>query len=243
MEDLQLYASFCEPIVSDETLMNPLITPQMYKDLIEERNSSEGLCAWCKCNHHIKYNDDTKGPVFCSTDCQFYSQQFLASLSKPSPKISVVGPIVEKFSEQRPPVPLKSCKPDDIEGHRVRIGPYRDNLNEIEKWFGGFPVATLNGLTPDQEAVFELVNKTLRPFGVTFNKNTDTLFYFGNMNIGNVKAITEADEVLQKAFSIAIFDLLSQQDISPLLKSNNITVALYDDIFDIVSQGSEDSVI
>lgn len=241
MEELELFVKFCEPTVPDETLVNPLITPQLYKDLIVERNSS-GFCAWCKCPNRVKYEND-KGPVFCSTDCQFYSQQFLASLSKPMPKVSVVGPIVEKFSDQRPPKQLKSCKADDIEGHRVRVGPYRDNLNEIEKWFGGFPVATLNGLTPDQEAVFELVNKTLRPFSVTFNKSADVLFYFGNMNIGNVKSVTEADEVFQKAFSIAIFDLLTQNDVSPLLKSNNITTALYDDIFDIISQGSEDSVI
>lgn len=243
MEDLELYNKFCDPIVSDEILVNPLITPQFYKQLLIERNCSN-LCAWCKCPHHIQYDDnDNSGPVFCSTDCQFYSQQFLASLSKPSPKISVVGPIVEKFSDQRPPKPLKSCKADDIEGHRVRVGPYRDNLNEIEKWFGGFPVATLNGLTPDQEVIFELVNKTLRPFSVTFNKSPDVIFYFGNMNIGNVKAVTEADEVFQKAFSIAIFDLLTQNDVSPILKSNNITNALYDDVFDIVSQGAEDSVI
>lgn len=241
MEELELYAQFCEPVVPDETLLNPLITPQLYKDLVIERNRS-GFCGWYKCPHKIQ-REDSKVVIFCSTDCQFYSQQFLSSLSKPSPKISVVGPIVEKFSEQRPPKPLKSCKADDIEGHRVRVGPYRDNLNEIEKWFGGFPVATLNGLTPDQEAVFELVNKTLRPFSVTFNKTTDVLFYFGNMNIQNVKAVTEADEVFQKAFSIAIFDLLTQNDVSPLLKSNNITNALYDDMFDIVSQGSEDSVI
>ncbi|OHT08815.1 hypothetical protein TRFO_22573 [Tritrichomonas foetus] len=241
MEELELLGAFCEPVVSDDVLRNPLITAEFYKDLLVERNSND-LCAWCKCPNPIRCNDLSECPIFCTTNCQFYSQQFLASLIPPSQKKAAIGPIVEKFAEQRPPKPLKAFKADDIEGHRVRVGPYRDNLNEIEKWFGEFTVAPLKGLTQDQETVFELVNKTLRPFSVTLNRTADNLFLFGNMEIGNVKALTEADEKIKQAFSIALFEMITGTDISPLLKHNNISSVLYDDMFGIVSQGADDDL-
>ena len=241
MEEIQLLSDFCEPIVSDDVLRNPKITKEFYKDLLVERNSCS-LCAWCKCPHKLVVNDLSECPVFCSTNCQFYSQQFLSSLTKPSPQISAIGPVVEKFAEQRPPKPLKVYKSDNIEGHKVRVGPYRDNLNEIERWFGGFLSAPLNGLTADQKAVFELVNKTLRPFSVELENQADNIFFFANMDIRNVKALTEADDMLKKVFSIAMFELLTGTDITPLIKHNKIPMSLYNDMFEIVSQGTDDDL-
>lgn len=242
MEYSELVTAFCQPIVKDEVLCDPSLNAQYYHELIEARNV-EDLCAWCKCPHKIQLEDLSECPVFCSTDCQFYSQQFLSSLSKPTKKISPIGPIVEKFSEQRPPKPLKAFRSEDIEGHRIRIGPYRENLNEIQQWFGGFPIAVLKGLSPEQEEVFNLVNSILKPLRITLKKNTENLFFFGNMNIRNVKALTEADDQFKKAFSFALLDLLTKTDVTTLLTENKIYTPLYDDIFNIVSQGSEDVVI
>lgn len=238
MEELEFLDAFTQPIVTDETLLNPLLTYDSYKDYVTERNVNQ-LCGWAKCPNTIECHDWREAPIFCSKDCQFNSQQFKASLN-PVKKDDTIGPVHENFPEQRPPKPLKRCAANEIDGYVVRVGPYREQLNQIESWFGGFKVMPLKGLTESQEKIFEMVNKQLRPIGVTLKRTPDNLFFFGNINTNSPQVLLESDDILKNAFSYAILEVMTDTDMKPALNANKIPYSLYDDIRNIITESEKD---
>lgn len=232
MEIVEYAGKFCEPVASDEVLRDPMLNPEMYSDLVLERNAYE-LCGWAKCGKKVRVlQSDTKA-IFCSKKCQFMSQQFLASLM-PEER-GPVGKIVEEFADQRPPKPLKRAVADEIEGFRVRVGPYRNQLNEIEKWFGGFRVVSFTGMSPAQSTLLTFVNEHLRKAGVQLKAtNMDVIDFFVNIDVRDPKVITEAPDPLKMAFSLAIYEYLVAADVKQALGKFDIPVALYEDILEIV---------
>lgn len=238
MEELDFLEAFTQPIVSDDTFLNPLLTYDTYKDYVAERNVNQ-LCGWAKCPNSIICRDWHEAPIFCSTQCQFNSQQFRASLN-PVQQNDSIGPVCEKFSEQRPPKPLKRGAINEIDGYVVRVGPYRDQLNQIERWFGGFKVMPLNGLTEAQEKIFEMVNKHLRSVGVTLKRTPDNLFFFGNIDTNNPDVLLESDDTLKNAFSYAILEVMTDTDMKPALNANKIPYSLYDDIRNFIVESEKD---
>jgi hypothetical protein len=165
MQHLALAAQFCEPIVPDDALKSPLLDIETYKDMLVERN-----CAWAKCGNPVRSDPHSDIAVYCSRECQFMSQQFGASLI-PEPPDSRIGPVVERFADQRPPKLLVKGNSDAIEGFRVRVGPNSATLDAIEKWFGGFRVFSFKGMTEGQARLFELVNECLKPTGAALTRS------------------------------------------------------------------------
>ncbi|KAH0790874.1 hypothetical protein GPJ56_005295 [Histomonas meleagridis] len=238
MEELDFIEAFTEPVVADDVLTNPLLTFDSYKDYVVERNMCQ-LCGWAKCPNPVVCKDWHDAPIFCSQECQFNSQQFKSSLC-PQKTDDTIGPIIEKFSDQKPPKPLKSARSTEIDGYNVRVGPYRDHLNQIERWFGGFKVMPLKGLSEAQEKIFTMTNERLRPVGVTLKRTPDNLFFFGNINTKDPSILLEADDTLKDAFSYAILEVMTDTDMRPAINANKIPYSLYDDIRQIIIDSEKD---
>jgi hypothetical protein len=234
MDLLDLAESFCQPIVDDEALRCPLLDLQRFKDLIIDRNSLH-FCAWVKCANRLRSHEDDDGPIFCSKDCQFLSQQFSASLIRDNPH-SAVGRVVERFPDQQPPKPLKSFVPDGIEGFRVRVGPQRHILDAIEEWFGGFRVTSFSGMSPVQTKIFDFVNECLRAIDAQLKKVEPVVAFFTNINAKDPNVLLTAPKPVQMAFALAVFEYLTEAEVLPALPTFDIAPALYEDVSGIVAQ-------
>lgn len=241
-EELDLMEQFCEPVVKDEVLLHPNMRDvQFYRDALVERNANQ-ICAWCKCPNRIICKNVEECPVFCSKKCQFNSQQHLASLLPQKKSNNAIGAIVEKFPDQKPPKKLHDYNADEIEGHKIRVGPFRENLNEIEKWFGNFAVASFKGMNENQKKIFDLCNEMLEPIGATLKTTPQNIYFFSNIDVKDPKILTETPEVFKRTFAFAIFELLTETDMMPGLSHFEISPSLYEDMLDIVSQSSDEIV-
>ena len=228
----ELALKFCEPIVDDAVLADPQIDVKLYKDLLIERNSVN-FCAWAKCTNRVHVGLEEKNAIFCSQKCQFMSQQFAASLVQD--KKGPIGRVVEKFAEQKPPKPLKKSAPDEVEGFKIRVGPYRHILNDIERWFGGFRVFSFKGMSPEQTQVFDCVNECLKEIGSQLMKNSQEIVqFFCNINVTEPKTLLEAPKPVRMAFALAIYEYLTDAEVQPALPEFQIDAALYEDIWGIV---------
>ena len=237
MDFLELADKFCEPVVSDEALQDKRVDLQMYKDLVMERNTAN-LCGWVKCPNRVQVSPTEKKVVFCSKECQFMNQQFVASLVEEPP--GPIGKIVEKFPDQRPPNPLKRSGADEVEGFKIRVGPHRNALNEIDRWFGGFRVFSFRGMSPEQMDLFTCVNECLKEIGAKLlTSSQDVVQFFCNINVKDPKTVLDAPKPLKMAFSLAIYEYLTQAEVQPALPSFQIEPALYEDLFGIVCKTDE----
>jgi hypothetical protein len=241
MDLLNLTDKFQQPIVEDEALRDPLLTIDLYKDLLLERNS-EHFCAWAKCSKRLGHHDEDDGPIFCSRNCQFMSQQFAASLV-PEPQHSAVGRIVERFPDQRPPQPLKRFIPDGIEGFRVRVGPHRHILDTVETWFGGFQVMSFQGMSPAQIKLFQMVNECLKAINAELKRVEPVISFFINVNVDDPEVLLTAPKPVRMAFALAVYQYLTEAEVTPALGSLDIPIGLYEDVVGIVSQmDAEDEI-
>ena len=238
MEELDLMEKFCQPVVDDETMRNPLINIEMYRDLVGERNACQ-LCGWAKCGNPVLYHIGDPQIVFCSEQCQFMNQQFASSLV-PEQNRGPIGNVTEIFAYQKPPKPLRALASDQIEGFRVRVGPYRHILNEIEKWFGGIRVMAFKGMNKEQTALLDLVNENLKEIGAALKKNgIDVVQFFVNIRVSDPKILTEAPKPVKMAFSLAVYEYLTRAEVVPALKNLDIHLALYEDMLQIIGQTDE----
>jgi len=236
--DLLAFAErFCEPVVADDVLCDPILEIGVYRDLVLERNVN-GLCGWAKCGAPVRSQPDEKTLIFCSHDCQFNSQQFGASLVPP--QAGPIGAVVERFQEQRPPKPLKRTAADEIDGFRVRVGPYRVALNEIETWFGGFRVLSFTGMSPAQAEVFACVNASLKEIGAELKRSHVGISqFFVNINVADPKVLTESPKPLRMAFAFAVYEYATRAEVRPALTAFEIPDSLYSDLWRIVCQTDE----
>jgi len=238
MRRIEYTEKFCEPVASDDTLRDPILDFEMYKDLLIERNAAD-LCAWAKCPNKVRADGSDEVAVFCSKTCQFLSQQFGSSLipERSDPRIRAV---VERFPDQRPPKPLCKPKPDEIEGCRVRVGPHRNILDTIERWFGQFRVFSFEGMTEAQTKIFNLVNECLKTIGAELLKNRANVQFFVNICAKDPDILIKAPKPIQMAFSLAIYEFLTDAEVRPSLAGFEITQALYDDMLGIVAQAEDE---
>lgn len=235
MDLLDFIDKFCEPVVSDDVLCDPQLEVSIYKDLMIERNAVS-LCGWAKCGKRIETRPgDEDQVIFCSHECQFNSQQFVASLVPTPP--GPIGKVIEKFADQKPPKPRRTFIPDAIDGFRVRVGPYRQALEEIEKWFGGFSVTAFGGLSPQQTEIFDCVNGCLSETKAALEKrDPDVVAFFANIDTTNPKVLTEGPKPLKMAFAIVVHEYLTSMDAKKNLAELDIPVGLYTDLLRVVNQ-------
>ncbi|EAX84424.1 hypothetical protein TVAG_560770 [Trichomonas vaginalis G3] len=239
MDNLQFAVDFCEPIVRDEIFNDPrLQDQQIFKELMIERNCSD-LCGWPKCDHHIKLTEAVpKDPVFCSTACRNKFFKHFATEEEedgdPVPAPIPLGPIVEKFTDMRPPKKLTKFSSDEIEGKYVRVGPYRDLLNEIETWVGGLPVTPDRGMNDKQERLFELVNSTLQSIDTGLKKTNAVIYFFVNLRVNDLAMLLDADQNFKDAFSFAMFETMTGQDMSHNIEKIDFSYNTYKDILTIL---------
>jgi hypothetical protein len=238
MDLLNLIDQYIQPIVDDEALRDPLLNLELYKELIIERNT-EHLCSWPKCPNRLSIRPNDEGPIFCSQDCQFLSQQFAASLLPDRPN-SAIGRVIERFPEQQPPKPLKAFVSDGVEGFRVRVGPHRHILDAIERWFGGFHVTTFKGLSEAQTKIFNCVNECLKAVGSQLKRVEPIMAFFTNVDAKDPEVLLEAPKPVQMAFALAVYEYLTQAEVTPALSNFDIPPALYEDVAGIVAQADDE---
>jgi hypothetical protein len=232
MDLLDLADRFCEPVVADDVMRDPMLDPETYSDLLIERNS-EDLCAWAKCAHQVS-SSDFKTATFCSKECQAQSQRFAASLVPDRPAIDGVGTIVERFADQRPPKPLTITAPDLVEGFHLRIGPHRGILDAIELWFGAVQTPPAEEMSRPQARLFEFVNGCLKDVSFELANDDATIAFFASIDLKDTALLVRAPRVVQMAFSIAIYEFLTHKDVGREVASLNMPSALYDDLLGIV---------
>lgn len=239
MDDLQFAVDFCEPIVRDEIFNHPkLKDEQIFKELMIERNCSD-LCGWPKCDHKIKLSKAVPDePVFCSTSCR---NKFIHHFAPPeeedeNEKIAPIplGPIVEKFTEMRPPKKISKFSSNEIEGKFCRVGPYRDILDEIETWVGGMTVTPDRGMNDKQERLLELVNATLDTIGTGLKKTKNVIYFFVNLRVNQLDLLLDADQKFKDAFSFAMFEIMTGQDMSKQIERIDFSFNTYKDLLTIL---------
>jgi hypothetical protein len=233
MEILDLADKFCEPVVADDAMRDPMLNPEMYSDLLIDRNA-ENLCGWAKCSHKVA-SGDFKTVVFCSKECEGKSQRFVASLVPDRPP-SGPGAIVERFADQRPPKPLTIMAPDLVEGFRIRIGPNRAALNAIELWFGPVKKPPPNEMSPPQAQLFDFVSDWLKSVGFELARDQAAVTFFAGIELTDTALIVQAPREVQMAFAIAIYELLTHADVGRQVAALNMPSSLYSDSFGIVSR-------
>ena len=233
--DLDLIEKFCEPIVDDDVLLNPVCrNKDDFMALMEERNAA-GFCGWPKCNKKVTVK--TKGaitqPIFCSDNCfRRFENMFAMSRAK---KKSPIGKIVEKFSDQKPPKKLTNLNPDAIEGMRVRVGPYHKILDEIELWVGDFPCSGLIKRNEKQEQIFQVVQHALKRLGSTLKEKPEVNYWFVNMDVKDLKLFMDQDDNFKDAFGLALYEVMTGTDCGPEIQHMKFSMKVYDDLVNILA--------
>ena len=238
MDEIKFTLGFCEPIVSDEIFNSPkLDDQQLFKDLMIERNCYN-FCGWPKCDHQIELGKEVPTePIFCSAECRNkYIKRFSKKDEEEIPRYSPIplGPVVQKFEEQRPPKKIQQYLPAEVEVQYCRVGPYRDVLNEIESWVGGLVVHPKNGMNSQQEKLFELVNENLDQIGVGLKKTDNVVYFFVNVKVRNLDLLTTSDTLFKAAFSFAFFEIMTGQDMQEHITRIKFPYNVYDDLKSIL---------
>jgi hypothetical protein len=234
MDLVDLADKFCEPVVADNAMRDPMLDSDTYSNLLIERNS-EDLCGWAKCPHKI-VSRDFKTVVFCSKECEAQSQRFAASLVPDRPATDQVGAIIERFADQRPPKPLTITAPDLVEGFRLRIGPHRAALDAIERWFGAVATPPPTEMSARQVRLFDFVSDCLKAVDFELARDGAAISFFASIDLTDTALLVRAPRAVQMAFSIAIYEFLTHNDVGRQVASVDMPSSLYADLLGIVSR-------
>lgn len=237
MDEFELADRFTQPIVDEEDLNNNDIDENLFMALISERNFNN-LCAWPKCPNEIDFGRNDNPPIYCCEECEAACVRYLDK--RFSTQQEIIKDIIEKSPTMLPPKPLKFQNHyDEIEGLRVRVGPYRNNLAEITKWFKKEPKTNISSLTIPQDIVLKEVNSILATLGADMKMTPKLMDFFGNIDISDSKKFVEFPDVVKKAFAFACVDLLYHTGLQSSLPQYEIPYTLYDGITSIITRRPE----
>ncbi|EAY05428.1 hypothetical protein TVAG_197290 [Trichomonas vaginalis G3] len=232
---LELIDAFVKPIIDDATWDDPALRDKsVFMDLMCERNN-EDLCGYPRCSNKIPHQKKiVTEPIFCSKAC-FKKFQQVFSKNK-AEKRNPIGKIVEKFTDQRPPKKLTCFHSDRVEGAQVRTGDFSEILNEIEMWVGDIPGSPLQELNYKQKVVKDIVQAGLKQINITLKDVPEINFYFVNLDVRNLDKLSKAPEIFQKAFSFAMWELISGTDMTNEINHIRFDMAIYDELVQILGE-------
>lgn len=230
----EIVDEFTKGVVDDKWLKHSILeNKDDYYTLMKIR-SDEGLCGYFKCPSKIETSrTSVEQPIFCSQICRV--KAFKKITKKPT--FSVVdSPVVEHFSEQRPPKKLDRFNPSSIEGIKVFTGPYSSLFEQMSNWISTFPISGFTPRSDIQNILFNICFKYLDEIGITLADNSDNNFHFVNIIVPNNKSwemFENADENFKRAWSYAMFEIITGSDMGNYANDINFDLNTYTKIVEV----------